>query len=626
MPRPAHRPQQLDKQTFKQALLHGDPGVIYPILTWMLQRLPELQKRSYLARFLVNIEIPEHMFSDEEVAEVYQNLKDLQEEFKETHKTSEKYKSQLISPNEIKKAIMQMEEDKSQLEQKVEGLSNKLQGTERFDDMLEASQKLRLEQDEQVKLMDRMKEQKSMLLQAEHRLNHMVTMLNEKRTNEAGEADMNVLMRKLEAEVNAMKEKALVLLPDEIMNKQRRMEELQQVLSEPLPSEAELLERGRILEQLRAQVQQLEAKKKGRDNNPDDKLGMFRQQANLVAKKKEQVQQRLAMVRRERAEMGAELQGKAAQFEEVKGKPVLKGEEFRKYASELRGKTAQYKRMKAELAELRAEWGVLSRTQAILAQEAGTVSAVLGEAEAKRGLSGYQQTQDELEKVSQQKAEVDEVKGKTLEEIAQVVEEINGQIKTRKNRLAPQIKDLRNLRVKFGEQESEYLEKKQLFDNTKAGLDTEVSKLQAEADAAENDCNHEESTCHYYTNLHAIEQVKMARAQGDRQNRFTRTMPDGTTVNSYTELYEAKLKMQEGAIKELRDRQHHIQENREPNMKQVKVYKDLNKLLRCKQEMQKAARAEVSQMATENQQDTNVFTMPDDAPPAGGADMLSMGD
>jgi hypothetical protein len=36
--------------------------------------------------------------------------------------------------------------------------------------------------------MDRLKEQKSMLLQAEHRLNQMVAMLNEKRTNEAGEA------------------------------------------------------------------------------------------------------------------------------------------------------------------------------------------------------------------------------------------------------------------------------------------------------------------------------------------------------------------------------------------------------------------------------------------------------
>ena len=104
----------------------------------------------------------------------------------------------------------------------------------------------------------------------------------------------------------------------------------------------------------------------------------------------------------------------------------------------------------------------------------------------------------------------------------------------------------------------------------------------------------------------------MARVQGDRQNRFTRTMPDGTVVNSYTELYEAKLKQQEGAIKELRDRQHHIQENREPNLKQVKLYKDLAKLLRCKQEMQKAAKQEMAQMAQANAQDTNVFTMPGD--------------
>ena len=53
--------------------------------------------------------------------------------------------------------------------------------------------------------------------------------------------------------------------------------------------------------------------------------------------------------------------------------------------------------------------------------------------------------------------------------------------------LPPQIKDLRTLRVKFQEQESEYLEKKQRHDNTKAGLDTETAKLQAECDAAENE-------------------------------------------------------------------------------------------------------------------------------------------
>ena len=64
----------------------------------------------------------------------------------------------------------------------------------------------------------------------------------------------------------------------------------------------------------------------------------------------------------------------------------------------------------------------------------------------------------------------------------------------------------------------------------------------------------------------------MSRVQGDRQGRFSRTMPDGVTVNSYTELYEAKLKQQDLAIKELRERQHSVQENREPNMKQVKPH------------------------------------------------------
>ena len=67
--------------------------------------------------------------------------------------------------------------------------------------------------------------------------------------------------------------------------------------------------------------------------------------------------------------------------------------------------------------------------------------------------------------VSEQKAEVDEVKGKTLEEISAVVEQINTQITSRKQKLAPQIKELRTLRTKFQELETEYLEKKGLYDN-----------------------------------------------------------------------------------------------------------------------------------------------------------------
>ena len=52
----------------------------------------------------------------------------------------------------------------------MEALKGKLEGTERFDEMLTATHQLRLQQDEQVKLQDRLKEQKSQLLQVSEHL------------------------------------------------------------------------------------------------------------------------------------------------------------------------------------------------------------------------------------------------------------------------------------------------------------------------------------------------------------------------------------------------------------------------------------------------------------------------
>ena len=598
----------LEGQTAKQALLHGDPQLIYPILTWMLQRMPELQKRAYLSRFLVSVEVPEHMFTDEEVIEVYQTYKDLQEEFKEVHKTSEKYKSQLISPHEIKKAILQMEEDKGQLEQKVEALQSKLESTERFEEMLQATHGLRLQQDEQVKLQDRLAEQKALLLQAEHKLNGLVQTIHGKQAADSS-ADTGTMLQRLEREVHEMEHTALEVLPMEIQAKQRRMDELQQMLSEPTASDGELQQMAQQQQQLLREVAALEERRRAGLNNPDDKLALFRQQASLVAKKREQLHARLNTVGRERAEVEGELSAKAADLESIKGKPVLKGEEFRKYANELRSKTAQWKRMKTELSELRAEWGVLSRTEAILTEQDAAISAVLGEAEARRGVEGFQQTQDELEKVSQLKAEVDEEKGKTLESISKVVEEINGNIKARKNRLAPQIKELRTLRATFQELEAEYLERKAAYDNTKAGLESNFAKLQLEADASEKDCVHEESNSLYYESLAHIERVKVQRVADERAGTFRRRLPDGSEVSSYKALYSGKIKQQEALSKELRERQKRIKEHHGPSSMQVNIFNDLHRLLRCKVDLQGQARAEANDMVAANAQDTNIFTM-----------------
>ena len=494
----------------------------------------------------------------------------------------------------------------------VESLKNKLEGVDRFDDMLEASHKLRLQQDEQVKLQDRLKEQKAHLMQAEHRLNAMGTRLNEKRNERANTTDVKELFARLEKEVEELERQALETLPQQLQIKQRRMEELQHVLGESAASDAELAQLQQQHQQMNRAVQQMEERKRKTAANPDDKLAMFKQQANLVGKKKEALLQRLSSVSRERMAVEAELQEKAGALANVK--PVLKGDDFRKYAAELRGKTATYKRMKAELSELRAEWGIVSRTEGILKAQDAELGGRLGEAEARRGVEGFGQTQEEVEKISQQKAEVDELKGRTLDEISQVVGEINDKIKRRKHQLAPQIMKLRKLRTEVRDKETSYLEKKTLYNNTKAGVESGLSDVQAAADEAAREAAHEESQASYYESAAFIERIKLKRAADERAGDFRRDMPDGTTVKSFRELYAAKVKQQEATSKELRERQKRIKENVGGNVRQVKMFRNLHKLLRAKVDSQQRARAEAADMMAAEGQDTNVFTMPEEGP------------
>jgi len=491
----------------------------------------------------------------------------------------------------------------------VEALKNKLESVDRFTEMIDATHKLRLQQDEQVKLQDRLKEQKAQLLQAEHRLNAMVARLNEKRVERANTTNVQELLGKLEVEVAELEKQALESLPQQLQQKQRRMEELQHVLGEAAASDAELAQLQQQHQQLNRAVQQLEERKRSTRSDPDDKLAMFKQQANLTAKKKETLVQRLSSVGRERAAIEQELSEKAGALANVK--PVLKGDDFRKYASELRGKTAQYKRMKAELSELRSEWGVVSRTESILKAQEGELASRLGEAEARRGVEGYGDKQEAIEKISQQKAEVDDMKGRTLEEMSSVVGEINDKIKRRKHQLAPQIMKLRKLRTEVRDRETVYAEKKQAFMQAKAGVDSNLGVVQAEAEDAAKEAAHEESQAMYYESCASIERVKLKRVADEKGGNFRRTLPDGTEIDSIRALYLAKVKQQEAASKELRERQKRIKENHGGNAAQVKTFRDLHKLLRAKIDCQQRARAEANDMLAQEDNSENVWTAPE---------------
>ena len=76
--------------------------VIYPVLEWLLQRIPDLKKRAYLAKYLVKVEVPPEVISDNDVAELYDQYEALIANFKMVHKESEAVKNSGYSTGELR--------------------------------------------------------------------------------------------------------------------------------------------------------------------------------------------------------------------------------------------------------------------------------------------------------------------------------------------------------------------------------------------------------------------------------------------------------------------------------------------------------------------------------------------
>ena len=95
----------------------------------------------------------------------------------------------------------------------------------------------------------------------------------------------------------------------------QELESLQMLINEPLPDDHEMMQLGAERAALLQAVGELEEQKRRKESDPDDKLAMFRQQANLVSKKKEAVQQRLRMALADKESVDRQLAAKAEQFE-----------------------------------------------------------------------------------------------------------------------------------------------------------------------------------------------------------------------------------------------------------------------------------------------------------------------
>ncbi|XP_045130561.1 intraflagellar transport protein 81 homolog [Portunus trituberculatus] len=589
-----YRPPDEAMNNFRQGLVSGDKHVIYPILMWLLQRMDELKKRAYLAKYLVKLDVPAEMLGDADVADVHVKYEELIDQFKSVHREYEALRTSGFSTAELRRDITAMEEERDLVLRRIERMKQKVEGTPNSDAMLTSARGMRQEREKQKEMVQQKTNLQAASQLLEQRISRLQAQLKDIRKAGIGTTPEGLLQR-LEEDMNVNSYIVKEKLPKEVAVRQRLVETLQRVAAQPAMGQQEIDQVNKQIQVLNSEINNLnEARMKEveEDESPESKVGklsFFRQNAAIITRKKEQTAEKLNELRSEITNYQEEMREKQDQLKQFSGEQVLRGEEFKRYVNKLRGKSSVYKMKRAELSDLRAEYGILSRTEEILKAKDAQLLEQLNAMEAQMGVSGFHETQESMEKVSSMKATIDARKGETLEEMSGMVMDLNKKIAERKAHLAPIIKELRPLRQKMQDLTVDYNEKKHSYDSVAAGLDSNMAKLEQEVKGLRDEVIKSETQFQLQAAEKEILSFKQQQASEEIKLYLSNDPQD--KKKSLREQLVTNIAEQERLGRLLREDQKAVKDLVQTSAKQLGMWRDVVKLLEVKRKCLEAARS-----------------------------------
>ena len=567
---------------FQQLLVGGDRKVIYPILHYVLSWLPQMEQRAYLARYLVNLAIPEDILMDEDVSRINNEYKELQAEFQVVHQQLEETRSQALPPHDLKQDIEQLESEKEQLINKIQNFKGKSSNKKEFTDLLDATSSLRKEQEEEARLVEKMDEQSAQLEWCEGTLLTTEQRLVDIRKAVSEDTSAGDMLNLLKKDVKRNRDFCNDRIGMELNEKSKRLEQMNKLLSEPVVTQTDIDSVQNEIRTLQRECQLLEEKANAATNPAQDKLAIYKQQAALVSKKKEKAIEASKEAERESQRTAEQMAQIESEYEQVRGgSKFVNRSEFHNYVTMLKQKGKQFRQMKASLKEIRSELAILDRTEKILKSRTTNLTEALEEIEKQRGIQGYQQTREELQMVSETKAEYDVAKNATLEEYSKVVKEITERIRATEERVRPQLQTNKQLKAQYHTLNSEYESKKANFDRANASIESDKAKLESEVNELTDATNAQESKIYNLTSQALLLEQSLSRATNEQafiagDRRFNEDF------KTQQEWFQWRKNQQNQVIAQLRQTQSVIKESHDVKTRQMKMFSDLRMLLDIK--------------------------------------------
>jgi intraflagellar transport protein 81 len=265
------------EEDFMNQLVMGNHGVVYPLLHHLLDKRTSLEKRAYLAPFLVPIDVPAQYMVDNTVNNVYQSYRELQKEFSVVHKQYDQLRSTTMAPQELQTEIKQLSDEREQLKDKINSMKSKTQDMRGFEKIHAITSGLRKEQEEESRLEERRMEQMAQLDATTKRYEHVSRALLEMKENmkSTGTSPEQILNKERD-HLHTLNEYVKKKLPSEIRHQQERLHKMESQLNEPIKSQEEVDRMHDHVRQLKNDIGRLEQSiESSASKNSNDNLGNY---------------------------------------------------------------------------------------------------------------------------------------------------------------------------------------------------------------------------------------------------------------------------------------------------------------------------------------------------------------
>ncbi|XP_055523843.1 intraflagellar transport protein 81 homolog [Wyeomyia smithii] len=561
-----------DPGAFRRGLVRGEKKLVHPILRWTFDNRERVKKSSYLAKFLIPLDLPPEAMSMPDLSNLWAQYLQTMDDFKDAHRAYEQSVQEGAQTRELRSDIGAIETEIENVKKRIERTQARLDKVPQQELLLEAANSLRIEKERQKELLSQIEEQK----QALHRAN----MIHDRLQKDLHNAKMSVqgataqnLMESLIEETQVLEFMVQQKLPQELAQRRSEVQTLQEVIDEPQITRSDLLELQNKVDELNREIQKHVEVRMAEYNTQNDTLGPFRQQAAMVARNKESAAEQLDQTTKELREIDSQLQDKQRKLQETIGEVILRGEELKQFVNTLRAKSNVYKQQRAELASVKAEVADLTQTLENLKSQDPSLSNTLS------------QVSDDDSSISMAGSRPDSpgIASRGMTELTRLVSGLQRAVTAARERVTPLSQQLRPLRERVIELKDEMDSKKQSYDALIATLNAESAAMQSNITEAEKAIKTLEQQWQELQLEHERSQLLLEKANEEMANLEPSGGESGVkTRASLKETLAQQIFEQETIGKRLQEDRSSLQSGKARRQRQQEMWSDLRKLFEVK--------------------------------------------